>query len=257
MFDLSIFRTMELGPLVKIISHDLRGPLGNMKNVADLFKMDEIKVEQAKMFMQHIELGINRSLKLLDDLIEWSHASDENKKVTKEVIDVNEVITEAVGVIKPRFDEKEQTLKFTKKKVPKAFVDKSALKMILKNLLTNASSFTPNKGSISIKLNAKGNFLQFSIADTGIGIPEKMHATIFSMGKDNRRLGTNEEKGTGIGLFMCKDLINKNGGMIWIESTEENKGTTIMFSIRKATEEQTEAKDSEQSNDSKEGSEVA
>ncbi len=225
---------MELGPLVKIISHDLRGPLGNMKNVADLFKMNEIQVDQAKMFMQHIELGINRSLKLLDDLIEWSHASDENKKVTKEVLDINEVIREALDVVQPKIDEKEQTLKFKVEELPRVYADKSALKMIIKNLVTNAVSFTENKGEIEIKVNPKGWYLQVSIEDSGIGIPEKMHGSIFSMGKDNRRLGTNEEKGTGIGLFMCKDLVSRNGGMIWIEHTEEGQGTNIMFSIKKA-----------------------
>ena len=225
---------MELGPLVKIISHDLRGPLGNMKNVADLFRMNEIEVDQAKMFMQHIEMGINRSLKLLDDLIEWSHASDENKKVTKQVLDVNDVIKEALEVVQPKIDEKQHSLKYEVEEVPKAYVDKSALKMIVKNLVTNAVSFTKNNGEIEVSVKPKGWYLQVSIKDNGIGIPEKMHSTIFSMGKDNRRLGTNEEKGTGIGLFMCKDLVSRNGGMIWIESTAEDEGTNVMFSLKKA-----------------------
>ena len=234
---------MELGPLVKIISHDLRGPLGNMKNVADLFKMNEIQVEQAKMFMQHIEVGINRSLKLLDDLIEWSVASDENKKVTKEVLDVNEVIKETLEFLKPKIDEKEQVVTFDASELPKAYIDRSALRMILKNLITNAISFTENKGTIDISVTAKGWYLQVSVTDNGMGIPEKMHSSIFSMGKDNRRLGTNEEKGTGIGLFMCKDLISRNGGMIWIENTAEGEGTTVMFSIKKAPKSKLEDKD--------------
>ena len=225
---------MELGPLVKIISHDLRGPLGNMKNVSDLFKMNEIEVEQAKMFMSHIELGINRSLKLLDDLIEWSHASDQHKKITKQVLDVNDVIDEAIEVIKEKADAKEQKIVFEKEEQPPAYVDKSALKMIVKNLLTNAISFSENGKEIVVSVQSKGWYLQVSIKDQGIGIPEKMHGSIFSMGKDNRRLGTNEEKGTGIGLFMCKDLVARNGGMMWIESTAEGEGTTIMFSVKKA-----------------------
>ena len=225
---------MELGPLVKIISHDLRGPLGNMKNVSDLFKMNEIEVEQAKMFMAHIELGINRSLKLLDDLIEWSHASDENKKVTKEVLDVTEVIKEAIEVVKGRADAKEQKIVFEAEEVSPAFVDKSALKMIVKNLVTNAIHFSENGKEVKVTVGQKGKYLQVGIIDQGMGIPESMHTTIFSMGKDNRRLGTNEEKGTGIGLFMAKDLVSKNGGMIWIESTKEGEGSNIMFSVREA-----------------------
>ncbi|MEM6643223.1 MAG: HAMP domain-containing sensor histidine kinase [Bacteroidota bacterium] len=227
---------MELGPLVKIISHDLRGPLGNMKNVADLFRMNEIEPDQAKMFMSHIEVGINRSLKLLDDLIEWSHASDEHKKIGIEVLDIDETIKEAIAAVKEKADRKSQVIDYKKAELSKAYVDRSALKMILKNLLLNAINFSPNDTTIVLAANEKGAYLQLSVSDKGIGIPSKMHATVFSMGKDNRRLGTNDEKGTGIGLFMCKDLVARNGGMIWIESSEEGKGTNIMFSIKKAAD---------------------
>ncbi len=226
---------MELGPLVKIISHDLRGPLGNMKNVADLFRIGEIQMEQAQMFMVHIEQGVDRSLKLLDDLLEWSLASSEDKKVTQEVLNINDVIEEVIEFVKEKLENKHQTLIYDKQDLPDVYFDRSALKMILKNLVVNAIHFTPNEGEIKIVVDEANKYLHVSIIDNGMGIPEKMHPTIFEMGKDNRRLGTNEEKGTGIGLFMCKDLVKRNKGMIWIESTKEGEGSTIMFSVSKAT----------------------
>ena len=108
--------------------------------------------------------------------------------------------------------------------------------MITKNLVVNAIHFTPEGGEVKILIEEKKNYLHVSIVDNGMGIPEKMHDTIFEMGKDNRRMGTNDEKGTGIGLFMCKDLVLRNKGMIWIESTKEGEGSTIMFSVKKAPE---------------------
>lgn len=227
---------MELGPFVKIISHDLRGPLGNMKNIADLFRLNEIEVSEAKMFMQHIEIGINRSLGLLDDLIEWSYATDENKKVTKEVLNVNELIDETIEKYKKEANKKNQEIKFSPTEIPDTYMDRGALLIILKNLLTNAIHFTGEKGSIKITAQEKENYLQIGFEDNGIGIPEKMHSSLFSMGKDNRRLGTNNEKGIGIGLFICKDLVKRNGGLIWVEHSKEEEGTNMMFSIRKATQ---------------------
>ncbi|MEM6734594.1 MAG: HAMP domain-containing sensor histidine kinase [Bacteroidota bacterium] len=225
---------MESGPLIKIISHDLKGPLGNMKNVADLFKTGEIQMEQAQNFMGHIEQGIDRSLMLLDELIEWSDVSSNDKEVTQEVLDLNEVIEKVITGIKEKAANKEQTLTFEKKDLPEVFFDKRALKMILKNLLVNAIHFTPNKGQIKVLVMEAMEYLHVSIIDDGIGIPKKMLPTIFEMGKDNRRFGTNKEKGIGIGLFICRDLILRNKGMVWIESTQENKGTTVMISVKRA-----------------------
>ncbi|MEM0941687.1 MAG: HAMP domain-containing sensor histidine kinase [Bacteroidota bacterium] len=180
--------------------------------------------------MVHIERGIDRSLMLLDELIEWSHASSNDKKVAQDVLDLNAVIEEVIAGIKQKAANKEQTLTFEKKDLPKVIFDKRALKMIVKNLTVNAIHFTPNGGQIKVLVTKANEYLHVSVIDEGIGIPKKMLPTIFEMGKDNRRLGTNEEKGIGIGLFICRDLVVRNGGMIWIESTLENKGTTVMIS---------------------------
>lgn len=227
-------KMIDIGPLVKIISHDLRGPLGNLKNVVALFKSGELEMEQAKMFMHHIELGVDRSLELLDQLIEWSHASSESKKVTKEELDVNELINEVRKELNGTFEEKNISFNFDEKKLPKGFFDRSALKLMVKNLLSNGVKFTGLGGEVSLDVEDNKGELVVNVSDNGIGIPEKMLETIFEMGKDNRRLGTNEEKGTGIGLFICRDLAQRNESEIWIDSTEEEAGTTVKFTIKKA-----------------------
>lgn len=225
----------DIGPLVKIISHDLRGPLGNFKNVVALFKAGELQMEQAQMFMEQIEVGVDRSLKLLDDLIEWSHAGSKDKKITQEELNVTEVVEAVCEKLSPRYQEKGITLTFNSKEVEKGFVDKSALKVLTKNLLQNALSFTPKGGDVKVDLDEDARQIIVSVADSGIGIPEKMQDNIFGMGKDNRRLGTEDEKGTGIGLFICKDLVEKNDGRIWLDHSEEHKGTTFKFSVKKRT----------------------
>lgn len=223
----------DIGPLVKIISHDLRGPLGNFKNVVSLFKEGELQMEQAQMFMEQIEVGVDRSLKLLDDLIEWSHAGSKDKKVTQEDLEVNEVIQSVCDAWGDRYKEKGIQLVFNPKEVEKGFIDKSALRVIVKNLLSNALSFTKSGGNVEINVDEDARQVIVSITDNGIGVPEKMQNSIFSMGKDNRRLGTNDEKGTGIGLFICNDLLMKNGGRIWLGHTAEGEGATFNFSVIK------------------------
>ena len=226
-------RKMEIGPLVKIISHDLRGPLGNLKNIVALFKSGELGMDQAKMFLEHVEVGVDRSLKLLDDLIEWSHASSADKKVTQEALNVNEVILEVGDQLSDRLKEKEINYEFHAATIPEGYFDKSALKVIIKNLLNNAINFTGTGGHINVEVTEEDSSLVISISDSGIGVPEKMIETIFSMGKDNRRLGTNEEKGTGIGLFICKDLADRNESKIWLAHTAEGEGSTFRFSVKK------------------------
>ncbi|MBC6426422.1 MAG: HAMP domain-containing histidine kinase [Ekhidna sp.] len=225
----------DIGTLLKIISHDLRGPLGNFKNVVALFKTGELQMDQTKMFMEQIEVGIDRSLKLLSDLAEWGYACSEDKKVNQELLDINEVAQDVCDSELSSYDAKGIKLTFHPKKVGKGYIAKSALQVIIKNLLRNSLYFTPANGRVELDVNEDPRHITISISDNGIGIPEKMQECIFDMGKDNRRLGTNEEKGTGIGLFICKDLINKNKGSIWLDHSKEGEGTTFKFSVRKPT----------------------
>ncbi len=223
----------DFGPIVKIISHDLRGPLGNFKNVMALIKTGELSMEQLKMFMEQIELGMDRSLNLLDELIEWSIAGAMDKKVTQEELDISAVIQEVYQTLKLQYEAKNIALEINEKKLERCFADRSALKLVLKNLLSNSLAFTRSEGKVIVEMNEDVRQIIVSVSDNGIGIPETMQTNIFRIGKDNRRLGTNGEKGTGIGLFICKDLIEKNSGRIWLDHSEEGIGTTFTFIIKK------------------------
>ncbi|GAB4229970.1 MAG: hypothetical protein Tsb0034_01750 [Ekhidna sp.] len=231
----------DIGPLVKIISHDLRGPLGNLKNIVALFKTGELEMEQAKMFMEHVEVGVDRSLKLLDDLIEWSLASSDTKKVTKRVVNLSEVLSYVREKLIEDFTFKGVNLEINDAGAALGFYDEAALRVVLKNLLSNALHFTNSGGEVSVTVLEEGDDLIVAVKDSGIGVPEKMHETLFGMGKDNRRLGTNDEKGTGIGLFIVSDLVSRNNSRVWLDSTKEGGGSTFKFTVPKATETQIQA----------------
>lgn len=233
---------MELGSLIKIISHDLRGPLGNFKNITSLFRSGELDLDQVKMLMEHVEVGVDRSLKLLDELIEWTYASSTEQKGSQDQANLNEIVKEVKSQLQEQLSKKEITFLFQERDLPLVKFNAAALKVILKNLLTNAIHFTKSGGVISVEIAEEGKEFIVSVVDNGIGIPEKMLGSIFEMGKDNRRLGTDNEKGTGIGLFICKDLTTRNDSKVWLDATEVNGGSVFKFTVKKglSTEEHAE-----------------
>lgn len=110
------------------------------------------------------------------------------------------------------------------------FADKDMLETIFRNLISNAIKFTENNGKVLLSMTNENNKTVFSIKDSGIGIaPEKM-ANLFAINQRNTTSGTNDETGTGLGLTLCKDFVEKHGGQIWVES-EIGKGSNFKFSI--------------------------
>jgi signal transduction histidine kinase len=105
------------------------------------------------------------------------------------------------------------------------------VKLILRNLLSNALKFTPQGGSVSIKADVEKNFVKVSVSDTGVGMTEEKLSKLFTSAVTSTK-GTDEEKGTGLGLMLCKDFVEKNGGQIWAES-QIGKGSTFYFTLPK------------------------
>lgn len=228
---------MDIGPVIKIISHDLRGPLGNLKSVVTLFKSGELQMEQAKQFMEHIEIGVDKSIVMLDELIEWGSASTKSTLKLEEGTDSNEVIEEVIAMLNEMASNKSQTIAFEKKGNSLAAINKSALKTILRNMITNAIKFTEPEGSIKLEVEDSSDEVIISVIDNGIGVPDEISDAIFGLSKDNRRLGTAEEKGPGIGLFICGDIAERNSGRIWLEKGQVEKGSVFKLSVKRYSSE--------------------
>ncbi|MEO9871092.1 sensor histidine kinase [Ekhidna sp.] len=221
--------------LIRIISHDLRGPLGNLKSIVSLFQSEQIGIDKAKEFMANVDSGVDHSIQMLDELIEWGHAASQNKKIEQEEIKVEEILVPAIGQMRHHIDTKEISLSFTGKTDGVCLFDKNAIKVVVRNLLSNAVKFTEKGGTIDIEVFENGKFLEVSFRDNGIGIPASMKENLFQMKKDNKRPGTDNEKSSGVGLFICKDLIEQNGGSINSTDNPEGKGTVFNLTIQKAS----------------------
>ena len=116
---------------------------------------------------------------------------------------------------------------------PRIWADNNQIDIVIRNLLSNAIKFTPENGLITIDAEEKSGMWQISIRDTGIGMTAEMQRTIFKDTSNVTTYGTNNEKGTGLGLSLCKEMVHKNKGEIWVESVPR-KGTTFFFTVPKA-----------------------
>ncbi len=114
-----------------------------------------------------------------------------------------------------------------------AYADENHLRIVLRNLLGNAVKFTSEGGTISVNSVEESNFVKISVTDTGVGMAEEKIQHLFLAENNNTQLGTNGEIGTGLGLLLCKEFVEKNGGNIWVES-ELTKGSSFYFTLPKA-----------------------
>ncbi|SNT13235.1 Signal transduction histidine kinase [Ekhidna lutea] len=220
--------------LIRIVSHDLRGPLGNLKSVITLTRDEQVSVEQAKEFLGTIDKGVDHTIQMLDELMEWGHAASDNKRIDQEEIVLKEMIDPIVEQARNHIDNKELKLKISGDLEAVCLFDKNALKVVLRNLLSNAVKFTEKNGNIDLMVEERSDTIHVQFCDTGIGIPDEMKTNLFEMKKDNKRTGTDNEKSSGVGLFICKDLIEQNMGSIEVMDNPNGKGTIFNFSLKRA-----------------------
>ncbi|HOQ49674.1 MAG TPA: ATP-binding protein, partial [Candidatus Kapabacteria bacterium] len=132
--------------------------------------------------------------------------------------------------LKAPIEQKEQELIIDVPEDIFVYADRPMLDTVLRNLLSNASKFTPRRGSIQVKAEADGDMAVVSVKDNGIGIPRDLIDKLFEIGVKTSRKGTEDEPSSGLGLILCKEFVEKNGGTLWLESTE-GEGTTFYFTV--------------------------
>ena len=150
-------------------------------------------------------------------------------------LDLSKLADESVKLLEPECAQKNIALKNRFQGTFEAYADLNMIRSVLRNLLINAIKFTKPNGTISVGAYKVHHKIIISVADSGIGIPEKNRKTLFTLSSIATQ-GTKEEKGTGLGLLLCKEFVEKNGGSIWFE-TREGEGTTFYFSLPEFVEE--------------------
>jgi signal transduction histidine kinase len=217
-----------------IIAHDLKNPLGSFKSVTELLaeSYNELSDEDKIDFVHLLRDSSKNIYSLLENLLEWSSA--QRGSIPFNLIEINlKLITiEIIKLLTPSAEKKFITIKNNISALIIIEADVNMLKTIIRNLISNAIKFTPENGIITLDSFLDDNNCLISISDTGIGMNRKTQDKLFRIDAQTTTLGTNEETGTGLGLILCQEFVEKHGGKIWVES-EEEKGSTFYFSLPK------------------------
>lgn len=218
-----------------IISHDLKNPLNTIIGFLEL-ALNKLKTKEYKKVYEYCAL-INQiaqqSFNLLDNLLNWSRLQTGTLSFTPELINFSDIVKDSMSLLRPVSNEKNIEVSVNVAKQLKILADSFMIETIIRNLLSNALKFTRKNGRIKISAIEQNDEILIEIEDTGVGIREKDIDKLFRIENNFSTTGTQNEKGTGLGLILCKEFIEKHGGRIWVES-EINKGTKFMFTINNA-----------------------
>lgn len=215
--------------LFSIVSHDLRNPLNSVKSVLELMKRESLQGDELRLFAKKLEGSLDGTLNLLDNLLYWAKSQMDGIQAKPNLIQPKIIIENNLRLALTLFKEKAISVT-TELNDEYAFADEDMIDLVVRNLLSNAIKFTPANGEITLKMSSRNGFLKFSLEDTGIGMSPKALNELFSNDKNHTSYGTNNEKGYGIGLTLCKDFIEINGGRLTIKSVE-NEGSVFTVSL--------------------------
>jgi len=224
---------------LSIISHDLKTPFGQFISAKELIldKIGEYDISQLENLIRLLNEQAQQSYKLLENLLEWSRSQKGLIKFNPGPICIGVLTDEVIGSLKQIADNKSITVTSKIKKGLFIYADKYMLSTILRNLISNAIKFTYEHGMVTIttkylmpKQLIDDKQLEVSIADTGVGIRDEEIPKLFRIDTAYSTKGTGKESGTGLGLILCKEFVEKHGGQIWVES-EPGKGSTFKFTL--------------------------
>jgi len=216
--------------LFSIIAHDLRTPFTNIIGLTGLLIDNSIDFEESEKYIKILNSSAKNTLILLDNLLNWAKSQTGQLIFKPEKIIISNVIQEIIALNKLHADTKSISVSYTSSNDLEVFADVNMLRTVLRNLISNAIKFTNTGGHVNIKSILKNNHVEISISDNGIGMNEEKHKFLFEIISNTTTLGTANENGSGLGLVLCKEFVNKNGGTIWAES-EEGKGSCFKFTL--------------------------
>ncbi|QEC80232.1 hybrid sensor histidine kinase/response regulator [Mucilaginibacter ginsenosidivorax] len=223
---------------LSVISHDLRNPLTSLLASSENLKRDadKLKPEQIKLLSGIINRTSNKILSQLNELVEWAKNQREKTSFQPVKLHLPHGINESLDLLRETANQKEISLENEVDEDIYIMADALMFRSVLQNLVTNAIKYTPHGGG-AVKVSAciSGDMVEICIRDNGVGMAESTKAMLFGNSSQTSILGTNMEKGSGLGLLLVKDFITAHGGAINVD-TEVDKGTCFRFTLPHFTE---------------------
>ncbi len=216
--------------LFAIISHDLRSPINSLKGLMSLMWGQNISTEEFFKFSKSIKHGIEHAHFMLNNLLDWSNSQFHGMKTNPQHIELVGMALENQLLLQELSQNKNIRIIIDIENDIKVYADVDHVNLVIRNLLSNALKFTEAGGEVRLSATCKDTYCEISVADTGIGMSVQLLENLFNKQSSNSHTGTDGEKGVGLGLILCKDFVEKNGGKIWVES-KEGEGTTFYFTL--------------------------
>lgn len=219
---------------MSIIGHDLRNPIGAFKDVVgQLADFPEMFTEELRQqIIEELRGEAESTYFLLDNLLSWAKNQKDSITYKPEKLDIPKIIKNNIQLNNRLSEAKSLSITTEVEDGLMAFADHNMVNLVLRNLISNAIKFTADGGQIQIKVADNGEMLSISVNDTGVGISAEDLASVFDPTKHLSTYGTNHEKGSGLGLLLCREFVEVNGGTISVES-KKGEGSVFTFTLKK------------------------
>lgn len=217
-----------------IIAHDLRTPFSNIVGLSEILteqiQIEERNFEELELLTAQIHESSKRAMGLINDLLEWARVQTGQIRFNPEKLSLYKIISNNVDLFKDFARQKSVTVDADITADKMVYADKKMLSTILRNLISNSIKFNFPGGKTKISTKEKEGEIIISVEDNGIGIDNKTLEKLFQPGETPSAKGTQNEKGTGLGLLLCKDFVDMHEGKIWVES-QPDKGSKFSFTL--------------------------
>lgn len=218
--------------LFSIIAHDLRSPFNSILGFSELLieNLSDNEITESKKQLGFIHSSAENSLVLLDNLLNWAKSQTGQISFNLQKLMLSSIIQEIIEISSANARVKNISLNHIDSDEIEVYADKVSLKIILRNLISNAIKFTKSGGNINVSVKTEKRLAEITISDNGVGIEADLCKKLFDIDTNITRPGTSNEKGSGLGLVLCKEFTEKLGGKIWVESIE-GKGSDFKFTL--------------------------
>lgn len=219
--------------LFSVISHDLRGPISNLQSLLDLLTKKMLTAEEFVTISDKLKSNLNVTQRTLENLLSWALSQMDGIKTEKKALDINACIEEACRLMEEVANRKAIAIKTELATNLRVEADPDQLQLILRNLIHNGIKFSKMGDEVKVETNRTNGHCIVSIKDSGIGMTKEEIETVTGAREHFTKRGTQQEKGTGLGLLLCKEFIERNEGKMTIASTT-GIGTEITFTLKLA-----------------------
>jgi len=215
-----------------IIAHDLKNPFNALMGFSTLLldDYDAFDDDERKDLIQTMSDASENAYKLLENLLEWSRSQTGSIKWHPDTIRLDEIAALTIDLLKNQAMNKDISIKGVVPANTTAYADGNMITTVIRNLMSNALKYTPKGGEVKLYANQQKDQVEITIEDNGVGIRKEDLDKLFRIDVNFSTNGTNNEMGTGLGLILCREFIDKNNGKIWVES-EEGKGSKFKFTL--------------------------